>query len=101
MRSRSGPESRARYCASWRGVQRHVRVGSPRKPQAHPRVALLPIELRGWKPIARELRREPRTWGEHVRRQRMLRGLRQKDLAVAHGISVAAIHNWERGHAEP
>lgn len=45
--------------------------------------------------------REPKTWGEHLRRQRILRGLRQKDLAVAQGVSAAAIYSWETGRAEP
>jgi transcriptional regulator with XRE-family HTH domain len=59
------------------------------------------VRLSGEKPSDPSLLQEPRTWGQHLRRQRILRGLRQRDLAVAHGISLAAIHNWERGHAEP
>src|SRR5207237_511684 len=68
---------------------------------AHPRVAFLPIELTGQKPIAPELRREPGTWGEHLRRQRIVRGLLQRDLAVAHGVTTETIYNWENGRAEP
>ena len=67
----------------------------------HPRVAFLPIELSGRKPVAPELRREPRTWGEHLRRQRILRGLLQRDLAVVHGVTTETIYNWENGRAEP
>lgn len=45
--------------------------------------------------------RDPKTWGEHLRRQRILKGLRQKDVAVAQGVSEAAIYSWETGRAEP
>ena len=45
--------------------------------------------------------RDPKTWGEHLRRQRILRGLRQQDLAVAQGVSEASIYSWENGRAEP
>ena len=45
--------------------------------------------------------RDPQTWGEHLRRQRILRALRQKDLAVAQGVSEASIYSWETGRAEP
>ena len=45
--------------------------------------------------------RDPQTWGEHLRRQRILRGLRQQDLAVAQGVSEASIYSWENGRAEP
>jgi transcriptional regulator with XRE-family HTH domain len=45
--------------------------------------------------------REPHTWGEHLRRQRILRSLKQRDLAVAHGVSEQTICNWETGRAEP
>jgi transcriptional regulator with XRE-family HTH domain len=30
-----------------------------------------------------------------------LRGLRQRDLAVAHGVTEASIYKWETGRAEP
>ncbi len=53
------------------------------------------------KPSLPDLCREPKTWGEHLRRQRILRGLRQKDLAVAHGVTTETIHNWECGHSHP
>ena len=45
--------------------------------------------------------RDPQTWGEHLRRQRILRGLRQQDLAVAQGVSASSIYAWETGRAEP
>jgi transcriptional regulator with XRE-family HTH domain len=45
--------------------------------------------------------RDPQAWGQHLRRQRILRGLRQKDLAVAQGVSEASIYSWENGRAEP
>ena len=41
--------------------------------------------------------REPRTWGEHLRRQRIVRGLRQKDVANEIGVDPFTILNWERG----
>jgi transcriptional regulator with XRE-family HTH domain len=45
--------------------------------------------------------RDPKTWGEHLRRQRIVGGLRQKDLAVAHGLNLTSIQNWETGRTEP
>jgi transcriptional regulator with XRE-family HTH domain len=61
----------------------------------------LPIELTARKPVAREPRRVPGTWGEHVRRQRILRGLGQKDVAVVIGVSDETVWAWETGHVEP
>jgi transcriptional regulator with XRE-family HTH domain len=59
------------------------------------------VHLSAEKPSDSRLAAEPQTWGQHLRRQRILRGLRQRDLAVAQGVSVSAIHNWETGRAEP
>jgi transcriptional regulator with XRE-family HTH domain len=53
------------------------------------------------KPVSYELRREPRTWGEHLRRQRILRTLRQADVANEIGIALSTFIKWERGKCEP
>ncbi len=53
------------------------------------------------KPVPYALRGEPRTWGEHLRRQRFLRGLRQKDVADEIGVGPFTILNWERGKSAP
>jgi transcriptional regulator with XRE-family HTH domain len=44
---------------------------------------------------------EPRTWGEHLRRQRILRGLLQREIANEIGVSVETIIHWETGKTEP
>jgi transcriptional regulator with XRE-family HTH domain len=44
---------------------------------------------------------EPRTWGEHLRRQRILRGLLQKEVANEIGVDPFTVLNWERGKCEP
>jgi len=45
--------------------------------------------------------REPRTWGEHVRRQRILRGITQRESANELGVSEETISRWETGKRAP
>ena len=44
---------------------------------------------------------EPRTWGEHLRRQRILRGLTQTKSANEIGVDPWTILYWERGKRQP
>jgi transcriptional regulator with XRE-family HTH domain len=53
------------------------------------------------KPAPYDLPREPRTWGEHLRRQRILRGLLQREVADKIGVDVFTVLNWERGKRAP
>src|SRR5262245_34468825 len=56
------------------------RTGIPALPCAH-------STLTAQKPEKPEFRREPRTWGDHLRRQRLKRGLKQIELAGVLGVS--------------
>jgi transcriptional regulator with XRE-family HTH domain len=53
------------------------------------------------KAVPYALRREPRTWGEHLRRQRILRGLRQREVANEIGVCPETVANWEKGKTRP
>jgi hypothetical protein len=66
----------------------------------HSALPFCQVHLSGENPSDPSLPAEPRTCGQHLRRQRILRGLRQRDLAVAQGESASAIQNWETGRAE-
>jgi DNA-binding transcriptional regulator YiaG len=39
--------------------------------------------------------------GGHIKRMRLERGLRQRDLAALLGVSVASVRNWETGRCGP
>ena len=41
----------------------------------------------------------PQTIGEHIKRERQLRGLRQCDVATELGVNTFTICNWENGQA--
>ena len=41
----------------------------------------------------------PQTIGEHIKRQRTLRGLTQKQIAVLLGVSQYTIIDWEKGRS--
>src|SRR5262249_45186519 len=43
----------------------------------------------------------PRTLGEHLRKARLDRGLRQKDVAREIGCDPGTLVSWEKGRAEP
>lgn len=44
---------------------------------------------------------EPKTVGEHIKRERLKRGLRQKDLAPLFNVDAFTILNWETGFTKP
>ncbi|MBI1818634.1 MAG: helix-turn-helix domain-containing protein [Deltaproteobacteria bacterium] len=39
--------------------------------------------------------------GDHLRRKRMLLGLRQRDVATILAISIATLERWERNETQP
>lgn len=43
----------------------------------------------------------PKTVGEHIKYERVRRGLRQKDLALATNAGLWTVITWERHNAEP
>jgi transcriptional regulator with XRE-family HTH domain len=45
--------------------------------------------------------REPKTLGEHVRKQRLERHLLQSQLANLLGVDRISVQNWERGIYRP
>ena len=45
--------------------------------------------------------REPKTLGEHLRKARLYRGLRQRDLAEQLGVRVETVANWEKNRGRP
>tara|TARA_R110002073_G_scaffold187409_1_gene346094 strand:- start:5426 stop:5758 length:333 start_codon:yes stop_codon:yes gene_type:complete len=44
-----------------------------------------------------EILENPQTIGEHIKRERQLRGLRQCDVAEDLGLNAHTICNWEKG----
>lgn len=44
---------------------------------------------------------EPKTIGEHLKRRRLDRGLRQKDVARELGVDFKIYENWEQEKYEP
>src|SRR5439155_22708328 len=59
------------------------------------------LELSARKPDDPTLPKEPQTWGEHLRRARLRRGLRQKESANEIGVSPETILHWERHQTTP
>ena len=59
------------------------------------------LRLTARKPRDVILANDPHTWGEHVRRQRILRGLLQKDVANQIGVSPETIIHWEGNRTAP
>ncbi len=45
--------------------------------------------------------RNPKTIGEHIRKARLFRGLRQRDVAETLGVRTETVANWERGRERP
>jgi transcriptional regulator with XRE-family HTH domain len=43
----------------------------------------------------------PKTVGEHIKRERLKRGLRQTDIAPLFGVDAFTILNWETGFTKP
>lgn len=44
---------------------------------------------------------EPTTIGEHIKKERLRRGLLQKDVAQEIGVTLFSIMNWETGLSRP
>lgn len=77
-------------------------LGSPRYPQLHARVAFLPwvpIRLKALKLKATDF--VPQTLGEHIKRVRLERGLRQVDVAHILKVNPWTLCNWENGYTGP
>jgi transcriptional regulator with XRE-family HTH domain len=53
------------------------------------------------KPLPPEYPRELRSLGDHVRAERLKRGLLQKEVAAVLGLTVNTVVGWEIGRAEP
>jgi DNA-binding transcriptional regulator YiaG len=45
--------------------------------------------------------REPKTLAQYLRKERLFRGLRQRDVAETLGVRTETVANWERGHGRP
>jgi transcriptional regulator with XRE-family HTH domain len=58
------------------------------------------VTLRGRKP-RKGYPEEPQTLGEHLKKRRLDRGLRQKDVAGVLGVTVDSYNGWEHDRHEP
>jgi transcriptional regulator with XRE-family HTH domain len=58
------------------------------------------VTLRGQKPRP-GYPEHPATIGEHLKKRRLDRGLRQKDVARELGVNFKTYENWEQGKYEP
>jgi transcriptional regulator with XRE-family HTH domain len=102
MRSSSGPESLATYFATIASSQRHSPSRVPRIPHGQGRVALLqgvPLRLKTSKPKQWDL--QPSSLGAHIRRRRLMLGMKQRDLASEFGVRTDTVRNWEKSRTEP
>lgn len=59
------------------------------------------LTLRVPKPLPPEYPRELRSIGDHLRTERLKRGLQQKEVAATIGVDVNTIVGWEVGRAQP
>ena len=59
------------------------------------RLQSVPLRLRGPKP--REDDFEPQTFGEHVRKRRLVLGRTKKRVAAQLGVTGATVSHWESG----
>lgn len=66
-----------------------------------PALPFCQVRLSARKPSPRVVLQEPRTWGEHLRRQRILRGLLQKEVANEIGVCPDTVLNWEANRNTP
>lgn len=84
-----------------RGLRRRIQWGYWR---SLTRIVALPfchIVLQGERPPPVGYPTELTTIGDRIRKKRMDRGLRQKDVARGIGVSVCTITNWELGRTTP
>ncbi len=99
IRSRSGPETFARYFWIANSLHVHSFTGSVKWPQGHPCVAILPLTLTAPKPT-----NPPKTlaiWGDHIKKRRLELGLYQKEVAMKLGVDECTITNWELNRTSP
>src|SRR5712692_1533398 len=76
----------------------------PHRPGTRTGIPALPFyqrRLTARKPVPSTVMAEPRTWGEHLRRQRILRGLTQQKVANEIRVSPDTIIHWEKGKTAP
>lgn len=59
----------------------------------------MPVRLKALKP--KETDFEPKTLGEHIKRVRLERGLKQTEVATILKVNPWTLGNWENGYAEP
>jgi transcriptional regulator with XRE-family HTH domain len=61
------------------------------------------LRLRGARPpdFPIAYAREPKSLGEHIRKERLQRGLRQRDVAAVLGVDQFTLINWETGKVAP
>ena len=98
MRSRSGPDTRPRYCAIRSGVQWQRPLSWPSHPQGHGRVAFLPlVHVRLKCPKPKDYSDNPQTIGEHLRKRRIELGVSQTQAAECLAVSAATVLKWEKG----
>ena len=81
----------------------HGLRASPWKPHGQGCVAFLPvgasIRLKGEKP--KSYSESPTSLGEHLLRERLIRGLHQDEAAKIIGVSTATYLSWEKGQRQP
>jgi len=93
-RPRSTPAPPPPPPSPWEALWRELRIAALALPCWH-------LRLSARKPLPPALRREPRTLGEHLRRARVQRGLKQGDVANEIGVGVRAVIDWELGYRRP
>lgn len=57
--------------------------------------------LKAPKPLPPEYPQELRSLGDHLRTERLRRGLLQREAAREIGVTVMTVNGWEMGRAEP
>jgi transcriptional regulator with XRE-family HTH domain len=83
-------------------VHRHSLKPDPKYPQAQSCVAFLRfhrVELKSLIPKPYDF--EPTTFGEHVRKRRLILGLTQAEVATQLGVNEYTVGNWENDETKP
>ena len=76
-------------------------MGIPVKPFRHLCTPWAILRLTVQRPKPPGYPTHPATLGEHIKKARMDRGLRQKDVAVLLGVTTDTITYWETGRVRP
>jgi transcriptional regulator with XRE-family HTH domain len=58
-----------------------------------------PITLKALK--RKETEFAPQTWGDHIRKRRLVLGITQKEVAKMLGVTQSTLINWEKGRSVP